>query len=120
MKNYILCVALISLNMILSNVTYAENSPCKINDGFQLINQPDPSLSEIKKILVDCDKALPDNAQVLLLHGLLARKEGLPRKDFTKAIDWLQKARLHAASNYTIPALELAVTYEWSGQPEKA
>jgi tetratricopeptide (TPR) repeat protein len=92
---------------------------CQANEGLQLLNQPKPPFDKIKEILKTCDQQTPKDVQVLLLHGLLARKEAMAKKHYQNAINWLQKAKNVAAPDNPNPALELAVTYEWAGQFEK-
>lgn len=105
-----------------ATVGAAENLPltCDANHGLSLLNQTNPPFTEIQTMLNVCDKSMPDNVQVLLLHGLLARKEGMKNNHYVKAISWLEKARAIAPNNTNIPALELAVTYEWAEQQSKA
>lgn len=103
-------------------VLRAENIPlvCDANQGLVLLNQENSPFPQIKTILAACDKSMPKDVQVLLLHGLLARKEGMKNSLYTEAISWLKQAKAAAADTNYIPALELAVTYEWANQPEKA
>ncbi|WP_133135000.1 tetratricopeptide repeat protein [Legionella rowbothamii] len=100
----------------------AENgsSVCNANQGLTLLNQENPPFLQIKTILSACDKSMPQDVQVLLLHGLLARKEGMKNNHYSEAISWLKQARATASNTNDIPALELAVTYEWANQPDNA
>ncbi len=100
----------------------AEKEPtsCTANEGLTLLNQTNPPFIQIQTILNVCDKSMPNDVQVLLLHGLLARKEGMKNNQYTQAISWLAKARASAPNTDNIPALELAVTYEWANQPTNA
>lgn len=106
--------------LLLIGFSLAHAETCDVPRGFFLLNQPNPSLTEIKALLRICDDSIiPDDAQTLLLHGLLARKEHTGDRDFKTAIFWLEKA--HAANpDDNTPALELAVTYEWSNAALKA
>jgi len=118
-KLLIYCIA--SLSIGISHYSYANNtSSCNANEGLQLLNQPNRPLQQISDILAQCDKQIPNDVQVLLLHGLLAREQGMANKNYPTAIDWLEKAKAAAAANNPIPALELAITYEWARQPDKA
>ncbi|WP_058534895.1 tetratricopeptide repeat protein [Legionella saoudiensis] len=114
-----------SLILFLLSQTFllrAENGPsvCNANQGLALLNQENPPFAQIKSILTVCDKSKPKDIQVLLLHGLLARKEGMKNNQFADAIFWLTQAKAAAPDTNAIPALELAVTYEWSNQPDNA
>ncbi len=102
-------------------VTQSNISPsCPVNQGLQWVSQEQPPTTQIKKILAECDLNQPDDVQVLLLHGLLARAEAKTNKKFQTAISWLQTAVAKAASDNRVPALELAVTYEWDLKEDKA
>lgn len=104
------------------SLLWAENElpSCDANQGLTLLNQTPPPFAKIKTILNICDKSMPKDVQVLLLHGLLARKEGMKNNHYSEAIFWLKQARAVAPSTTDIPALELAVTYEWANQPDNA
>lgn len=93
---------------------------CMANKGLDLLNQTSPPYAEINRILQQCDKNAPHDVQTLLLHGILARKQGMPTHQYQTAIDWLQQAKQAAAPSNFAPALELAVTYEWNNEPKKA
>lgn len=93
---------------------------CPVNQGLQLLNQKPLPLNQIKKIIAECNLQQPDDVQVLLLNGLLARTEAKTTKKFKSAIGWLQKAVAKAPPTDTVPALELAITYEWNLQQDKA
>lgn len=92
---------------------------CDVSKGLELINQATYSELQIEKILVDCDKVLPDDLSVLLLHGLNARKQALQTKQYATAIEWLEKAHNAAPRNVAI-TLELASTYEMANNLSKA
>lgn len=93
---------------------------CDANQGLAWLNQTNPPLAKIKSLLAACDQSMPNEEQVLLLHGLLARKEGMSDNQYRQAISWLEKAQAKAPRTDHIPAMELAVTYEWANQPNKA
>ena len=93
---------------------------CDANQGLTWLNQANPPLAKIEGILAACDQSMPNEAQVLLLHGLLARKKGMGEHQYSQAISWLEKARAKTPRTNYIPALELAVTYEWANQPNNA
>lgn len=114
-----------SLILVMLGQTFllrAENVPlvCDANQGLTLLNQDNPPFSQLKSMLAACDKTMPKDVQVLLLHGLLARKEGMKNNHYSEAIAWLKQAKAIAAATNYIPALELAVTYEWASQPDNA
>lgn len=85
---------------------------CTPNFALAALNQDNPPIADIHAMLRICDARTPNDVQVLLLHGLLARRSG----DYSEAITWLERAREKADDSYTIPALELALTYEWAHQ----
>lgn len=95
-------------------------SACKINEGLKLLNQKTPPLADIETIIKLCQQEKPQGAEVALLRGLMARYEAQRTKNYDEAISWLQKAMRSAEPKNFIPALELAVTYEWANQPQKA
>lgn len=107
-------------------ITANKNTPppivaaCPVNKGLALLNQPTPPLAEIKTILAQCDQKMSNNVQVLLLHGLLARKEAMRTKNYQTSISWLLKAEQAATIDNHAPALELAVTYGWAKQFNRA
>lgn len=88
---------------------------CDVSQGLDLINRDNFSITQVEMILSSCDKVSPNNPSVLLLHGLLARKN----KQNEVAIQWLEKARAISPDDQTI-TLELAVTYELTSQLAKA
>ncbi len=92
---------------------------CDVSKGLELINQETYSESQIEKILVDCDKVLPHDPLVLLLHGLDARKKALQNKQYATTIAWLEKAHNVAPQNVVI-TMELASTYEMAKNLSKA
>jgi tetratricopeptide (TPR) repeat protein len=106
---------------ILTGSVYADEPPitCDATKGLQLLSQNNNALPQIKLILNECDKTAPDDPSVLLLHGLLARKE-VQNNHYEEAITWLEKAKASATADNLVPALELAVTYEWAKDPSKA
>jgi tetratricopeptide (TPR) repeat protein len=120
--------ALIALGQIkAAQVAYAMRftsvaavSSCKAMAGLRLLNEKNPLLAEIEKILVQCKQEKIEDAEVALLHGLLARYEERVNKHYAKAIVWLQKAMQLAEKQNFTPAMELAITYEWAMQPKKA
>ena len=87
---------------------------CDVSKGLDLINRQTFLPSQIEMILNACDKVSPNDSQVLLLHGLLARKN----KDYAQAIAWFEKAQKVAPDEEAI-ALELANTYNMANQPQK-
>ncbi len=95
-------------------------SPCQINQGFIFLNQDPPPFIRTKAILQKCDKIQPHDEHTFLLHGLLARKEAGFTHQYAEAILWLQKAIRVAPLKDFSPAIELAVTYEWAGKPQRA
>lgn len=114
-----------SLGLLLlshTSILQAENmaTRCDANQGLYLLNQNNPPLPQIKALLDACDKTAPNDVQVLLLHGLLARKEGMKDNQYSTAINWLEQARSKAPEADLIPSLELGVTYEWANQAEHA
>lgn len=108
--------------IFLSVLSTAQSSSiaCDANQGLILLNQINPPFKEIQELLNACDKTMPNDVQVLLLHGLVARTEGMKDNQYNSAISWLEKAKNVATHDNNIPALELAVTYEWSEQFAKA
>jgi Tfp pilus assembly protein PilF len=117
-------ISILSIGLIFCKELLATNSQisriCRANDGLTLLNQNPPPLTQIHEILKQCQQLTPNDVQALLLRGLLARKLGIPNKNFQAAITWLEKAKSVATPDNFIPAQELAVTYEWAGQLEKA
>lgn len=103
-----------------SSLGYAAVPSCEVNRGLILVSQSNPPLVLINEILSVCDKQMPNDANVLMLHGLLERQQGLHTKNFAPAIHWFQKGVALNASNALNFQLELAVTYEWAGQYQKA
>lgn len=102
---FLLCV-------ISSSVSLAEPVIlCDVSKGLDLINRQTYLPSQIEMILNACDKVSPNDSRVLLLHGLLARKN----KEYLTAIVWLEKAYAVDPENIAI-ALELATTYELANQ----
>jgi Flp pilus assembly protein TadD len=99
----------------------ALSSPCKAQAGLKLLagNTPTPK-AQIEAILQHCDKEKIETPEVDLLRGLLARKEALQNKQFDRALFWLKKALALAPKTNPTPALELATTYLWAGQPKNA
>ncbi len=95
-------------------------SPCKAATGLKLVNEKNPPIAEIVKILAQCKQDNIEDTEVALLHGLLARYEARFNKHYENAIVWLQKAMQLAEKQNFTPALELAITYEWAKQPLKA
>lgn len=93
---------------------------CQATRGIAMINQPNPDLSKLNQILSICDKTIPNDIQVLLLHGLIARKMAETTQNYTDAINWFEKAKATAGSGNLSPTLELALTYEWAGNIKKA
>jgi|GEM_PF-6894825 len=108
--------ALLLLHLATPVLASALLDSCMPNKALALLNQSNPPLDNIKTMLILCDQRSPDDLQVLLLHGLVARKE----HHYSDAIAWLQKARTQADSSNFIPAQELALTYEWANQDDKA
>lgn len=98
----------------------SKSTNCHVDEGLRLVNEPNPPIRKITDILAKCDQTSPNDVQVLLLHGLLARHEGLTNKKFTPAINWFQKAVAVSTPDNKAPILELATTYEWSLQQNKA
>ena len=88
---------------------------CDVSKGLDLINRDTYSSAQIEMILNSCDKVRPNNPSVLLLHGLLARKN----KQDLAAIEWFEKANSFAPNDQSI-ILELAITYELINQLAKA
>ena len=95
-------------------------SLCDADQGLILLNQPNPPLAKIVRILNYCDKNTPNATASLLLHGLMARHLARNTNNYDLAIFWLQKAMQTAEPTDNGPAVELAVTYEWAGDPKKA
>lgn len=121
-KRYVYFLALLC-TIIIVHFAHAENPlapACRANEGLRLLNSANPPFAEINAIIRQCDQSTPNDVQVLLLHGLLARKQGMANKSYQKAITWLRKAQAVAESNNIIPAAELAVTYEWGMQFKQA
>lgn len=79
---------------------------CDVTKGLELINQEFYSEAQVANILADCDKISPNKTEVLLLHGLDARKKA----QYLQAIAWLEKAKSTEPDNLSI-ALELSNTY---------
>lgn len=92
---------------------------CDVSKGLDLINQETFSPSQIEMILATCDKVSPNSASVLLLHGLFARQKAQQDKQYTQAIQWLEKANAVSPDDLSI-RLELATTYEMANQLAKA
>ncbi len=93
---------------------------CNADEGLILINKQNPPLAQVREILARCDKNTPDLDSNLVLHGLLARHLATANGDYEAAIQWFKKAAYHASPGNTIPILELAVTYEWAEDFNKA
>ena len=93
---------------------------CDAVNGLHLLNQKNTPLAQIKAILVHCASNKIDNADTQLLQGLLARQEGINTKHFKEAIAWLHKAVQSSPQTEYNASLELAVTYEWAGDPKSA
>jgi len=83
---------------------------CDPNQGLTWVNQKPAPIQAIQQILFRCDQEHNRGVQVLLLHGLLERAQ----QHYPQAIAWLKQALQAAATDNPIPALELALTYEWS------
>lgn len=116
-KNFLIIVLII----FVTTSVIAEAEPlCCANQALTILCAPNPSMSEVYKLLAQCDKQTPNDVQTLLLHGLVARKEALVNKNYTVAIYWLEKAKAVAPPGDNCPALELALTYEWALQFCKA
>lgn len=110
MKLIILILAL-SLNSVQAEPVIL----CDVSEGLNLINKDTYSSSQIERILNSCDKVSPNKLDVLLLHGLFARKN----KQALVAISWFEKAAARAPNDPSV-ILELAATYEQVNQPIKA
>lgn len=95
-------------------------SLCDADKGLMLLNQKNPPLTQINAILRRCDANTPKAISALLLHGLLARYDAKRTHNYSSAIDWLTKAAQLAPPGNKVPLIELAITYEWAGQPQKA
>nr|HAT8715239.1 tetratricopeptide repeat protein [Legionella jordanis] len=98
-------------------------SLCEADKGLVLLNRENPALAEIERLLARCDQYAANNTSTLMLHGLLARyqaKKTQQQEYFRIALDWLERARETAEPGNINPALELATTYEWAGEPKKA
>ncbi|MDI1351252.1 MAG: tetratricopeptide repeat protein, partial [bacterium] len=96
-------------------VLHANPILCDVSQGLDLINRSRYSPAQIEMILNSCDKVSPNNPDVLLLHGLVARNN----KQYPLAIEWFAKAKAEAPKKLAI-LLELATTFELAHQPEKA
>lgn len=89
---------------------------CDTTTGFILLNQPLDSTTKINEILQQCTKNGIENQDTFLLQGLLARKN----KDYKNALFWLNKAVTASPMTNQRSSFELATTYEWDNQPQKA
>lgn len=96
------------------------NPLCDIGKGMRLLNSPNFSAADVQAILQECDKNKTVNADTLLLKGLLARKTQRSSRDFQNTLYWLEQAVKNEKNNSILPSLELATTYLWTGQAEKA
>ena len=88
----------------------------KADRGLILLNQKNPPLDKIQALLRYADIHEPNSTSTLMLHGLLARYF----KDYKSAILWLRRAMQTAKPGNYMPALELAVTYEWAAELKSA
>ncbi len=111
---------LFGLTCLITITTTHATQTCQVNRGIALINQNNPDLGEINQILTICDKTTPKDVQVLLLHGLVARKVAMTTRNYKTAINWFEKAKSATSNSNLSPTLELALTYEWSGNLKKA
>lgn len=113
---------IISLSLLfLSFSLYADELfLCDASKGLELINEADYSAQQIKMILIGCDKVAPNAPDVLLLHGLLAKKEAEKTKNYQQALFWLEKARMATFPKQTAASMELAATYEAMNKYPKA
>ncbi|KTC92937.1 MULTISPECIES: tetratricopeptide repeat protein [Legionella] len=93
---------------------------CEADQGLILLNQPNPPIAQIEAILARCDRYTTNQTSNLMLHGLLARYEAKKNNKYKTAITWLKFAMETAEPGNLMPAMELAVTYEWAQVPRKA
>lgn len=84
---------------------------CDSAKGLELLSQVHYVPAQVEMILKGCDQVSPGDAEVLLLHGLLARDQAKKDHNFKLALDWLEKAHQRDPNNTTI-SQELAATYE--------
>ncbi|KTD60069.1 tetratricopeptide repeat protein [Legionella shakespearei] len=89
---------------------------CDTAMGFIFLNQPVDPTAKINEILQQCTKNGIENQDTFLLQGLLARKN----KDYKNALFWLNKAVAASPATNQRSSFELATTYEWDNQPQKA
>lgn len=108
--------ALRGIQALQANKSPAMRHVCNVMEGLRLVNQSSPPVATIQSILALCQKNQFDTLETRLLHGLLARHE----KQYAESVAWLQKAMQKALPADKNPQLELAVTWEWAKQPEKA
>lgn len=107
--------ALRGLSAIKNSAASQVNALCNVKEGFRLLNKNSPATT-IQSILQACEKNQFDTVDTRLLRGLLARQQ----HHYEEAIRWLQKAIAISTSDNKNPLYELAITYEWAKQPEKA
>lgn len=92
---------------------------CDINKGLQLLDDP-ASLPQLKAIEAQCRLHQIENKEIVLFYGLVARKEAEKSKNYSQAIAWFIKAATLPPQNDERSALELALTYEWANERQKA
>ncbi|MDP1604267.1 MAG: tetratricopeptide repeat protein [Legionella sp.] len=113
-------IALKKITYLKTHPTVAAKPLCDANQALILLNQTKPDWMAINKILFQCDKKMPSDTTTLMLHGLLARYQAKKSNDYKEAIAWLKLAAQSASPDNKMPLFELAVTYEWASQPQKA
>lgn len=109
--------------LALTKITATEQQlpgKCNIALGLSLIDQKNPPLGQIEEILKECEVNHIDNSQTRLLQGLLSRFQNHVTKHYKTAIAWLEKSSELADKSNLTPKLELALTYEWSGEMSQA
>ncbi|RUQ81569.1 tetratricopeptide repeat protein [Legionella septentrionalis] len=89
---------------------------CDATQGLNLLNQQKASTQQINQILEQCSVSKIENADTLLLRGLLARREALQNNHYNDALFWLKKAAAFSSQLNQNIYLELAITYEWANQ----
>lgn len=93
----------------------AAHGACGIDEAQRLFAEKPRPTERIDALLVDCQREAATDYRVDLLRGVAARDAG----HLDEAITALEHAH-RVAPHEPAPALELAVTYEWRGEPKKA
>jgi tetratricopeptide (TPR) repeat protein len=93
----------------------AAQGACRIDEAQRFFAETPRPIERIDALLADCRDEAATDYRVDLLRGVAARDTG----HLDEAIAVLQHAH-RVAPREPAPTLELAVTYEWRGEPKKA